>query len=161
MLDSLVFDIPPSSNTISTPERKLGEEANDKQVQRDEKGVVNEQNKDKKHEEQPRKDEEEEKDEQREEEQPEGKQTEDEQQERVTIQENSVSALSSESDTSLEKVNQYGYLDKGHFKHAIFSYCEGVQWTFVRTRLQDFQCCSLCKIHANNSLKYVCNKHVS
>ena len=137
----------PRSSTLSTPDPKPNY------------GIKLRENED---EEQPRKDEEEEETKQREDEQLEGVQTEDgqleeEQQECDKIQEGN------DSDKSRVNVNQYGYPERGHFKQAIFSYCKDVNIIQYHYRgpliYQVPSCCSLCKIHANNSLKYVCVKH--
>ena len=114
-----------------------------KQMLNDEKGVLNE---DKEPEEQPQDDLEKEDD----------KQTENVR-ENVTLQDSSVNDRSCESDKSLANVNQYGYPDKGRFERAIFSYCSKQQGTqFIGRSISYVQCCSLCRIHADNSLKYVC-----
>ena len=78
-------------------------------------------------------------------EQPDGKQTE------------------SESDESMANVNQYGYPDKGLFERAVYSYCEDVKIITPHSSRPLIDqvpcCCSLCKIHVNNNLKYVCYEH--
>ena len=134
-----------SQQSTSTPNQKLGERVEDKRVLNGEK------NEDKDHplndvDEQSDQKQPDEKNEDREPkdhplngEQPDGKQTE------------------NESDKSLAIVNQYGYPDKGRFERAIFSYCSGEQGTqFIGRSISYVQCCSLCRIHADNSLKYVC-----
>ena len=141
-----------SHHPISTPNKKLGEKVDVKQMLNDEKGVLNE---DKEPEEHPQND----VDEQGREEQPEGKQTEIEQQERVTLQDCSVNLRSYESiisDKRLVNVNHNGYPDKGQFKQAIFSYCRSMH---EGLEIRDAQCCSLCNTHVNNGLKYVCYTH--
>ena len=148
-----------SQHSTSTPNRKFEEKVDDKLVLSDEKEVVNEQNKDQEHEEQPRNEEDEEEEDLREEEQPE-QESEDGQQERVKLQVNSESVQSSASDRSLENVNCAGYPPDGTFQRKIFSYCEGALETISRDRsTKNLSCCSLCKLIANNRLKYVCKKH--
>ena len=126
----------PGPSTLSTPdpepicELNLREGVGEK-VQRDE--------------EQPSDEDEEPKDQPMIGEQPDGKQTE------------------GESDESITNVNQYGYPDKGRFERAIYSYCEDVEIIspYSSHPLIDQVpcCCSLCKIHVNNNLKYVCYEH--
>ena len=140
---------------ISMPKQKLGEKVDENRVLRDKKGVLNKDGEPKEH---PQND----VDEQGREEQPEGKKTEVEQQERVTLQDCSVDVRPPESDKSMVNVNQYGYPEKGHFKQAIFSYCKDViilEYAYHGPTIYKVQCFSLCKIHANNSLKYVCGTH--
>ena len=150
-----------SHHPISTPKQKLEEKVDETRVLRDEKGVLNEDGEPEEH---PQNDVDEQRDEEQgREEQPEGKKTEVvEQQERVTLQDCSVDVRPPESDKSMVNVNQYGYPEKGHFKQAIFSYCKDViiiEYAYRGPTIYKVQCCSLCKIHANNSLKYVCVKH--